>query len=117
MIWNVFIDGDNVPIQRFINCIQPNVYAITGCSVTPLVFCQSNQIFKYQSKLDFDVIFRCCKTQNKNATDARIIFETGKAINNNERVVIVSNDNIFKEIESDDIIVVQFNPIKQPGMS
>lgn len=113
-MWKVFIDGDNVPVQRYIKNIQKRIQAIIKDeNVQPIIFCQSNLVFKYQSNLEFDVSFKCCKTTNKNATDTRIIYEIGKAIERKEKVIVVSNDNIFKELESESIVIVKYDVVKQ----
>ena len=49
---------------------------------------------------------RCCKTANKNATDTRVIFEAGKLIESGNKVIIVSNDKIFREL-TDTVIVFE----------
>jgi hypothetical protein len=114
MKWNIFVDGDNVPMQRYIDRIHDDLKLFIGnVEVQPIVYCQSNLVFKYRPDVDFKVTLRCCKTRNKNATDARILMDAGCAIQRGERVVIVSNDNIFKEIESEDVIIVQFSFPKQ----
>jgi len=113
-MWKIFVDGDNVPVQRYISHIQKTVHEITkDKTIQPIIFCQSNLVFKYQSNLEFNVSFKCCKTTNKNATDTRIIFEIGKSIERGEKVVVVSNDNIFKELESENIVIVKYEVIKQ----
>ena len=51
----------------------------------------------------------CSETNKKNSSDARIIYETGKLNTLGHKVIIVSNDNIYREIEGDDVILIQFD--------
>ena len=106
------MDGDNIAVNRFVCNIQAEINEFTRETPKPIVFCQSNLVFKYESQKELDVCFKCCKTQNKNATDARIIFETGRALERGEKVIIVSNDKIFKELESDHIVIFKCDIVK-----
>lgn len=100
MYMNIFVDGDNIPLQKYVD-VHDTIAGNT--ETTPVVYCQSNIVFKYKSNAEINVVFKCCKTKNKNATDARILLDTGKALQRGEKVVIVSNDKIFKEVECDDV--------------
>ena len=113
MTWNVYIDGDNIPVQRYVDHIAAHVRKYTGCDVQPVIYCQSNLIFKYRPNVEFNVTFKCCHTKNKNATDSRILLDTGKALQRDEKVIIVSNDKIFGEIKYDGVIVLTYDFPKQ----
>lgn len=107
MMYNVIIDGDNVPLEKYHNIVEPELKAEYESLSTPLLICQSNIIV-------IDIHFICSQTNKKNSADARIIFEAGRMFERGERVIIVSNDNIYKEIECERIIVHQFDAKRKP---
>lgn len=114
MMYNVIIDGDNVPLEKYHNIVEPELKAEYESLSTPLLICQSNIIVKYKHGKQFDIHFICSQTNKKNSADARIIFEAGRMFERGERVIIVSNDNIYKEIECERIIVHQFDAKRKP---
>lgn len=114
MMWDIYIDGDNIPIDHYFNDIRDRVKSIIHPvninDIAPIVYSQSNVVFKYTSARETNIRLCCCKTTNKNATDAQILFNTGKSTEKGNRVIIVSNDKIFQEIENqDNVIVVTHN--------
>lgn len=113
-MYNVIIDGDNVPLEKYHNIVEPELKAAYESLSTPLLICQSNIIVKYKHGKQFDIHFICSQTNKKNSADARIIFEAGRMYERGEKVIIVSNDNIYKEIECDRIIVHQFDAKRKP---
>lgn len=102
-MWEIFLDGDNIPIDHYYRDIEQKIKNIINPisvdTIVPNVYNQSNMVFKYTSTRDVKMRICCCKTTNKNATDAQILFNTGRAIAEGKRVIIVSNDKIFTEIE------------------
>jgi len=114
-MYNVYIDGDNICLERYFRDINTQVENITGKENYKItVVCQSNIIFKYNSERSFAIELKCCKTKNKNATDARIIYYAGMHKAKHEKVIIVSNDKIYEEIEEPhEIIVIGFPIIAQ----
>lgn len=108
-MYNVIIDGDNVPLEKYHNIVEPELKTAYESLATPLLVCQSNIIVKYKHGKQFDIHFICSQTNKKNSADARIIFEAGRMFERGERVIIVSNDNIYKELACDRIIVHQFD--------
>ena len=109
MAYNVIIDGDNVPLEKYHTVVEPELKAAYESLSIPLIICQSNIIVKYKHGKQFDVQFICSQTNKKNSADARIIFEAGKMYERGKNVIIVSNDNIYKEIECERIVVHQFD--------
>lgn len=101
---HILIDGDNISIERYFNEVYPSIITEYSNIHTTLV-CQSNVIIKFVSNRVIDISIRCCKTTNKNATDANIIYLAGKSNALGEKVVIVSNDKIYYEISNDNCIV------------
>lgn len=111
--YNVIIDGDNVPLEKYHNIVEPELKQLyQGSFTTPLLICQSNIIFKYKRGHQFNIQLQCSQTNKKNSADARIIFEAGRMFERGENIIIVSNDNIYKELESDKIFVHQFDAKK-----
>ena len=108
-MYKVIIDGDNVPLEKFFNIVEPILNKDYGDYDTPLLICQSNIIIKYKRGHYFNINFMCSETNKKNSSDARIIYETGKLNTLGHKVIIVSNDNIYREIEGDDVILIQFD--------
>ena len=104
--YQVFIDGDNIPIETYFSSVKSRIDEFIGYEAEPIVYCQSNLIFKFHSNRQLNFTLRCCKTSNKNATDARIVLEVGKTIANNQKAIIISNDKIFQEIEDNKNIFV-----------
>ena len=45
-MWNVFVDGDNIPVNRYVCNIQNVINEFTRESPKPIIFCQSNLVFK-----------------------------------------------------------------------
>lgn len=108
-MYKVIIDGDNVPLEKYFNIVEPILNKDYPGFDAPLLICQSNIIIKYKRGHYFNINFMCSQTSKKNSSDARIIYETGKLNANGNTVIIVSNDNIYKEIEGDDVILIQFD--------
>lgn len=108
--WQIFLDGDNIPIDHYFNDIQAKIQNIVQYvdvnELTLNVFNQSNMVFKYTSKRDAKMRICCCNTTNKNATDAQILYNTGIAVASGNKVIIISNDKIFKEIENKKNVIV-----------
>ena len=109
-MWEIFLDGDNIPIDHYYRDIQQKVQNIIQPydieNIIPNVYSQSNMVLKYTSTRDVKMRICCCKTTNKNATDAQILFNAGKAISDGKRVIIISNDKIFTEIENNNNITI-----------
>lgn len=105
---HVLIDGDNIQYETFANEIKHKIDKRFGTAYTPIVFCQTNVLIKYQSQKSANLEIRCSTTKNKNASDARMLFEMGKLIERNpaDIIAIVSNDKIFEEICDDESIFV-----------
>lgn len=109
-MWDIYIDGDNIPVDHYFNDIKDRVQSIIHPQdideISPIVYSQSNIVFKYTSSRITNIRVCCCKTTNKNATDAQILYHAGMSIANGRRVIIVSNDKIFKEIENNNNVIV-----------
>lgn len=109
-MWDIYIDGDNIPIDHYFNEIKDRVQSIIHpCDINqiaPIVYSQSNVIFKYTSARETNIRLCCCKTTNKNATDAQILYQTGVSTQKGNRVIIISNDKIFQEIENQDNVIL-----------
>jgi hypothetical protein len=111
---HILIDGDNISIERYFSQIYPNLLREYQNIHTTLV-CQSNIVFKFVSNRILDISIKCCKTTNKNATDANIIYAAGISNAKNEKVVIVSNDKIYFEIANENCIIVNCERDKTTG--
>jgi len=107
----VLLDGDNIQLDVFINDIKPQIEYKYGKKFKINVYCQSNLIVRYQSMRELTLSITCSKTKNKNSTDAQIIYQAGKFIGENpdNKVIIVSNDQIFNEIVSENIFLIGNN--------
>ena len=112
MKYQIIIDGDNISLERYFSDIQSNIYFITKSeAVHTTVICQSNLTFKYVSQRSIELSLHCCKTQNKNATDANILFHTGRHVANGDHVIIVSNDKIYSEIaDNNNVTIIGYTP-------
>jgi hypothetical protein len=118
-MFDVFIDGDNISLERYFNSITQKVKSIVHSdSYKITLVCQSNILFKYFSNRNIDISIICCDTTNKNATDAKIIFQAGKSISQNRKVIIVSNDKIYLEIvDNETSFVINYDPVSIPKES
>ena len=113
----VYIDGDNICMNKYIDEMLPTVKNIIGDSkFETTVICQSNIIFKYNKSLELSLNFKCCRTKNKNATDCRIIYYCGMHSLKQEKVIIISNDRIYEEIEESHIIVLKFPILRKENV-
>ena len=112
MIYQIIIDGDNISLERYFTDIQNNINSITKTGdVHTTVICQSNLTFKYVSQRSIELSLHCCKTQNKNATDANILFHTGRYVAQGHHVIIVSNDKIYCEIaDNTNVTIIGYTP-------
>ena len=112
MKYQIIIDGDNISLERYFSDIQSNINSITKTdNVHTTVICQSNLTFKYVSQRSIELSLHCCKTQNKNATDANILFYTGRYVEQGHHVIIVSNDKIYSEIaDNTNVTIVGYTP-------
>lgn len=108
---NVFIiiDGDNCPLEKYFTIVEPHLVAKYGSFETPLLVCQSNIIIKYKRGRVFNINYLSSNLNQRNSADARILYEAGKLVSNGYKVVIVSNDHIYKEIEGDSVEVCTFD--------
>jgi len=111
-MYKIIIDGDNISMERYFTDIQDSVQSITkDSSVHTTVICQSNLTFKYVSQRSIELSLHCCKTQNKNATDANVLFLTGKYVAMGNHVIIVSNDKIYSEIaDNNNVTIIGYTP-------
>lgn len=111
-MYEIIIDGDNISMERYFTDIQNSVQSITKeYSVHTTVICQSNLTFKYVSQRSIELSLHCCKTQNKNATDANVLFLTGKYVAMGNHVIIVSNDKIYSEIaDNNNVTIIGYTP-------
>ena len=102
------VDGDNIQLDVFINDIKPQIEYKYGKTFQLYLYCQTNLTFRYESMRFLTVSIVCSKTRNKNSTDAQIIYQTGVLIGQNPEnlIVIVSNDQIFNEIVSENVILM-----------
>ena len=98
---HIYVDGDNIPIEAYFNFIKEKLEVDFGKEYKLTFFCQTNLIFKYQPDRAENMNIICSKISKKNSCDARILFEAGRLITEdiNNKVVIVSNDKIYEEIE------------------
>jgi hypothetical protein len=112
MKYQIIIDGDNISLERYFADIQENIHSITKNNEThTTVICQSNLTFKYVSQRSIELSLHCCKTQNKNATDANILFHTGRYVATGDHVIIVSNDKIYTEISDNlNVTIIGYTP-------
>lgn len=111
-MYEIIIDGDNISLEQYFKNIQEQIDEVTKDNKTHItVICQSNLSFKYISKRSIDLSIYCCKSQNKNATDANIIFLAGQRVAQGFEVIIVSNDKIYNEIaDNSNISIVGYTP-------
>lgn len=99
---HVIIDGDNIQPDKYNEFVYPKIqYILDSKPYYTTMVVQSDLRFKYQTLSKISVNIQCCKTRNKNATDARILYLSGKSIERGEQVIIVSNDKIYHELEDD----------------
>ena len=112
MTYKIIIDGDNISLERYFTDVQHSIHSITkNEDVHTTVICQSNLTFKYVSQRSIELSLHCCKTQNKNATDANILFHTGRYVALGHHVIIVSNDKIYSEIaDNTNVTIIGYNP-------
>lgn len=108
----VMVDGDNIQLDVFINEIKPQIEYKYGKGIKINLYCQTNLVLKYESMRTLKLSISCSKTKNKNSTDAQILYQTGVLIGQNSEnlIVIVSNDQIFNEIVSDNVILMGNKP-------
>jgi hypothetical protein len=111
----VLLDGDNIQLEVFINDIKPQIEYKYGKKFKIILYCQSNIIFRYQTLRELTLSISCSKTKNKNSTDAQIIYQAGKIVGENPEniVIIVSNDQIFNEITSQNVFLIGNNNCKK----
>ena len=102
------IDGDNIQLDVFINEIKPQIEYKYGKEFQINLYCQTNLVLKYESMRSLNLCINCSKTKNKNSTDAQILYQTGLLIGENpdNKVIIISNDQIFNEISSHNVILI-----------
>jgi len=112
MKYHIILDGDNISLECYFTNILSNITSITKDSDThTTVICQSNLTFKYVSQRSIELSLHCCKTQNKNATDANILFHAGKCVSDGNHVIIVSNDKIYSEIsDNTNVTIIGYTP-------
>ena len=94
----VLIDGDNIQWDTFVDNVKDDIEKKFGTNYTPTIFCQSHILIKFRSLQETDLKIVCSRTNNKNATDARILLEVGKLLQTSSKIIIVSNDRIFEEV-------------------
>ena len=111
-MYEIIIDGDNISMERYFTDIQKSVQSITKDNdVHTTVICQSNLTFKYVSQRSIEFSLHCCKTKNKNSTDANVLFLTGKHVAQGHNVIIVSNDKIYSEIADNmNVTIIGYTP-------
>ena len=108
-MYHIYIDGDNISLEKYFENINSKIKAIVRDEDTKtFLVCQSNIIFKYKSNRNLELTVICCETKNKDATDAQIIYNSGKSVNAGNKVIIVSNDKIYEEIENDDVYILNY---------
>jgi hypothetical protein len=108
---HVLLDADNILLEVFINDIKPQIEYKYGKIYNIYLYCQSNLVFKYETMRKIDLSINCSKTRNKNSTDAQILFQAG-VINGkfpDDQIIIVSNDQIYNEIISENIVLMGNN--------
>lgn len=109
-MWDIYLDADNIPIDHYLSDIAPiisqKIYPYPIEEIVPKVYSQTNLVIKYESCKTTTLDITCCKTTNRNATDARIIYNVGISVSSGNKVIIVSNDKIFKELEDDEGVFV-----------
>ena len=94
----VLIDGDNIQWDTFVDNVKDDIEKKFGKDYIPTIFCQSHILIKFRSLQETDLKIVCSRTNNKNATDARILLEVGKLLQTSSKIIIVSNDKIFQEV-------------------
>ena len=95
----VFIDGDNIQWETYVDNLRDMVHDRWAPIENTIVFVQGNILFKYRAMRSDSFTIQCSRTMNKNASDARILFEMGRySVNPENTIVIVSNDKIFAEV-------------------
>ena len=108
-MYHIYIDGDNISLEKYLENIHLNIKPIIqDTEFKTFLVCQSNIIFKYKSNRHLEFSVLCCETKNKDATDAKIIFNAGKSVASGHKVIIVSNDRIYEEIKCDEVIIVNY---------
>uniref|UniRef100_A0A6C0I941 PIN-like domain-containing protein n=1 Tax=viral metagenome TaxID=1070528 RepID=A0A6C0I941_9ZZZZ len=98
----ILLDADNINIELFVKDVFPKIQYQFGKETYHInIYCQTNIIFKHLSSFDISVNLKCTKYKNKNSTDAHILFECGRLVNDDNMIIIVSDDKIFSEITND----------------
>ena len=110
----VMLDADNIQLEVFINEIKPQIEYNYGKEFKINLYCQTNLVLKYEPMRSLNLSINCSRTKNKNSTDAQILYQTGLIIGEdiNNKVLIISNDQIFNEINNDNVIIIGNNTHK-----
>ena len=64
-MYKVIIDGDNVPLEKYFNIVEPILNQDYNNYDTPLLICQSNIIIKYRRGHYFNINFMCSETNKR----------------------------------------------------
>lgn len=94
----VLIDGDNIQWDTFVDNVKDKIDKKFGTNYIPTIFCQSHILIKFRTLQETNLRIVTARTNNKNATDARVLLEIGKLLQTSSKIIIVSNDRIFEEV-------------------
>lgn len=94
----VLIDGDNIQWDTFVDNVKDKIDKKFGTNYIPTIFCQTHILIKFRSLQETNLRIVTARTNNKNATDARVLLEIGKLLQTSSKIIIVSNDRIFEEV-------------------
>tara|TARA_R110002072_G_scaffold3092_2_gene23166 strand:+ start:5170 stop:5694 length:525 start_codon:yes stop_codon:yes gene_type:complete len=94
----VLIDGDNIQWDTFVDNVKDKIDKKFGTNYIPTIFCQTHVLIKFRSLQETNLRIVTARTNNKNATDARVLLEIGKLLQTSSKIIIVSNDRIFEEV-------------------
>ena len=113
-MWEIYLDSDNITVEQYYTYVKKKIKEIISpqcVEITPVnTYSQSNITIKYECNREMFLKIFCSKHKAKNSTDANILYNVGKSVASGNKVVIVSNDLIFREIESDDVVIVRYMP-------
>ena len=113
-MWEIYLDSDNITVEQYYTYVKKQIKDVIEpqcVELTPVnTYSQSNITIKYECNREMFLKIFCSKHKAKNSTDANILFNVGKSVALGNKVVIVSNDLIFREIECDDVVVVRYMP-------
>lgn len=111
----ILVDGDNIQIEAYLQHVKPSIEEKWGTDYKLIFYCQSNLIFKYKPMRFENLTIVCSHTSGKNASDARILFDLGRFIAEDQytKYIVVSNDKIYQEVvDNEKVFMIGYNTTK-----